>query len=127
VGRRRTLHGFLVIAGIALLPIIAHAESQFATEESSPLVASAHLDFTIRVPSFVFLQVGTGNATTSNLTTSSLVLSTPVDHIGDGTPVASGGGQVLARVIGNNGAIAFSSATSGAMNDGSETYLVSIP
>ena len=127
MGRRRTLHGFIVTTGIAFLPTIAHAESQFAMGEPSPLAASAHLDFTIQVPSFVLLQVGTGTAASSNPTVDSLVFSVPVGNIGVGTPVPSGGGQVSARVIGNNGAITLSAATPGAMNDGRETYLVSMP
>ena len=101
----------------------ASANSTFATGTASPLTASANLDFTITVPKFLYLRVGTGTNFANNTTIDNIVFTVPAANIGNGTPVAGvggdlTGGQVTARVIGNNGVITFTSTTLGPLNDG---------
>lgn len=111
------------LAGLAALPTSAHAESRFVTGTSTPLTATANLDFTITIPKFVYLRVGTGTSMASSTTVDNLVYTVPAANVGDGTAISGTGGdltggQVTARVMGNNGTIAFSSTTLGAMNNG---------
>ncbi len=113
----------LLLAGIAALPNAAHAESKFVTGTASPLTASANLDFTVTIPKFVYLRIGTGTPVANNTTVDGLVYTVPAADVGNGVAVAGTGGdltagQVTARVLGNNGTIAFSSTTLGAMNNG---------
>jgi len=105
------------------MPTAANAESKFVTGTSTPLTASANLDFTITIPKFVYLRVGTGTAVANNTTVDNLVYTVPAANIGDSSAISGtggdlSGGQVTARVMGNNGTIAFSSTTLGAMNNG---------
>ena len=113
----------LMIAGFAMLPSAANAESRFVTGSASPLTASASLDFTVTIPKFVYVRIGTGTAVANNTTVDGLVYSVPAADVGNGVAVSGTGGdltggQVTARVIGNNGTITFSSSTLGAMNNG---------
>lgn len=106
---------------VASLSTAAQAESRFVTGSASPLTANANLDFTITIPKFVYIRIGTGTIVADNATVDNLIYTVPAANIGDATPITadSGGdlgpGQVTARVLGNNGAIAFSSTTLGAM------------
>ncbi len=119
----RILRVALAVAGIAALPSAAQAESKFVTGTASPLTASANLDFTITIPKFVYVRIGTGSNMANSTTIDNLVYTVPAANIGDGTAIAGTGGdltggQVTARVIGNNGTIAFSSQTAGALSNG---------
>lgn len=113
----------LLLAGVTAIPGAAHAESKFVTG-SSALTATANLDFTITIPKFVYLRVGAGADLANSTTVSNLVYSVPAANIGNGTPVSAtsggdlGNGTVTARVMGNNGTIAFSSTTLGPLNNG---------
>ena len=111
------------LAAMASLPGIAHAESRFVTGSATPLTASASLDFTITIPKFVYLRVGTGSAVANNATVDHLTFTVPAANIGDGNAVAGVGGdlsagQVTARAPGNNGTKALSSTTTGALSNG---------
>lgn len=113
----------LIFAGLTAMPGAANAESRFVTGTASPLTASARLDFTITIPKFVYLRVGTGTAMANGTTIDNLVYTVPAANIGDSSAISGTGGdltggQVTARVMGNNGTIAFSSTTLGAMNNG---------
>ena len=117
------LKGALVLAGISALPSAAQANSQFVTGTTTPLTASANLDFTITVPKFVYVRISTGTSMANNATVDNLVYTVPAANVGDSTSIAGvggdlTGGQVTARVTGNNGTIAFSSTTLGAMSNG---------
>jgi hypothetical protein len=119
----RILGGALALACLSVLPTAARAESKFVTGTASPLTASASLDFTITIPKFVYVRIGTGSNMASNTTVDGLVYTVPAANVGDGTAISGTGGdltggQVTARVIGNNGTIAFSSTTLGAMSNG---------
>ena len=52
----------IAAAGVAL-PLLGQAESNFQTGTGSPLTATAHVDFQITIPKFLFLRVGTGTGT----------------------------------------------------------------
>lgn len=122
--KNHILGAALCVAGIASIPTAANAESNFVTGTASPLTASARLDFTVTVPKFVYVRIGTGTNMANNTTVDSLVYNVPAANVGDGTSISGTGGdlsagQVTARVIGNNGTIAFSSTTLGAMSNGS--------
>jgi hypothetical protein len=119
----RILRAVLAATGVAAIPSAAHAESRFVTGTASPLTASANLDFTITIPKFVYVRIGSGTNAANNNAVDSLVYSVPAANVGDGSSIAGTGGdltggQVTARVIGNNGTIAFSSTTAGALSNG---------
>ena len=110
-------------ASIFALPQSALANSTFVTGAATPLTASANLDFTIIVPKFLYIRVGTGTNFATLATIDNIIFTVPAANIGNGTAVAGVGGdltagQVTARVIGNNGVISFSSTTLGPLNDG---------
>lgn len=121
--KNRIIGTALVGACLVGLPSAAHAESKFVTGTASPLTASANLDFTVTIPKFVYVRIGTGASMANGTNVDNLVYSVPAANVGDGTAIAGTGGdltggQVTARVMGNNGTIAFSSTTLGAMNNG---------
>ena len=121
--KNRILGIALAVAGISAMPTAANAESKFVTAASGTLAASANLDFTITIPKFVYVRIGTGSNMANSTTIDNLVYTVPAANIGDGTAIAGTGGdltggQVTARVIGNNGTIAFSSQTAGALSNG---------
>ncbi len=121
---QKFIKSLLLVAGLAAVPSAANAESRYVTGTASPLTASANLDFTIVIPKFVYVRIGTGTNLANNTNVDNLVYNVPAANIGDGTAITGVGGdltagQVTARVIGNNGTIAFSSTTLGAMNNGS--------
>jgi hypothetical protein len=112
-----------VIAALAAatvgVPMIATAESQFQTGAGA-LTATARLDFQITIPRVLFLQVGTGTALANN-TTIDLVTFTPTAaQVAAGTAniAAATNGTVVARLIGNGGAISLTATTAGALNTG---------
>jgi hypothetical protein len=122
--KNTVLGASLVLVGLSGIPTAAHAESKFVTGTSTPLTASANLDFTITIPKFVYLRVGTGVDLADGTKVDNLVYNVPAASVGNGSAISatSGGdvstGTVTARVIGNNGVIAFSSQTQGPLNNG---------
>jgi hypothetical protein len=129
-----TVKGFLtmrhsllkIVAAISLaVPFMAHAESSINTGTGTPLTTAAKLDFKITVPKVIYLRVGTGANLAADATVNMIDFTVPAANIGDSTAVAAsaaagdlGNGSVTARVIGNNGTVTFSSATTGAMSNG---------
>lgn len=112
-----------LVAAAATFSTGAQAESRFVTGTASPLTASANLDFTVTIPKFVYVRIGTGTNAANNTNVDNLVFTVPAANVGDGTSIAGTGGdltggQVTARVTGNNGTIAFSSTTLGPLNNG---------
>ncbi|MFL0669909.1 MAG: hypothetical protein ACJLS3_00315 [Erythrobacter sp.] len=113
----------IMIAAACTISTSAQAESRFVTGTASPLTATANLDFTVTIPKFVYVRIGTGTDRANNTTVDNLVFNVAAANVGDGSSVAGTGGdltggQVTARVIGNNGTIAFSSTTLGPLNNG---------
>ena len=95
-------------------PLLASAESQLVTTGS----AVARLDFRVIIPRVLFLAVGTGSAgTATNATIDTLTFdytATPA-LVGSGT--ASVAQTVNVRVRGNNGQVALTAATTGALTN----------
>lgn len=114
----------LAAAALALMPLAANAESAF-TSGSTPLSASARLDFQITVPKILFLRVGSGTDLATNNSVNLIAFDVPAAANGNGTAVnatfASGdlnNGVVTAKVVGNNGNITLTATTLGALSNG---------
>ncbi|MCZ7153656.1 hypothetical protein, partial [Salmonella enterica] len=83
------------------------------------------LDFQITVPRVLYLRVGAGTAMANNTAVNLIDFNVPAAQVGNGTAIAAtapsgdlGNGTVTARLIGNGGAINFSSTTTGALSNG---------
>lgn len=107
------------------------AESQFKTGTGA-LSAQARVDFQITVPKVLYLRVGTGNAlgAADNTTIDLIDFTVTGANVGSGTAVSGtggdqGGGKVTARVISNGGDVTLTSATAGAMNNGTAAETIS--
>lgn len=116
----------VLAASVALSSGSARAESNFVNGAGT---ANARLNFSIVIPKFLYLQVGTGTYPTSVATIDSITfdMTGAVASIGNGTPQAAtvasgdqGTGAVTARVMGNNftAAVNLSATTTGAMSNG---------
>jgi len=86
----------------------AHAESAFTTGNTANITATARVDFSVTIPKFVFLQVGTGTNMATNAAIDVITFSVGAAAVGNGTAVAGTGGdqtngKVTLRVRGNNG------------------------
>jgi len=122
----------LVIKGIlaaaaAAVPMLCSAESNFQNGAGA-LTATAHVDFQITIPKFLFLRVGSGTGTAAGgfgtLGTIDLITWAPTAaQVGNGTALAGTGGDLTggvetAVVVANNGNVTLSSTTTGPLNDG---------
>jgi hypothetical protein len=116
----------LVVAGLVAAPGVARAESNFINGAGT---ATAHLNFQIIIPKFVFLQVGTGTAFANNVAIDTITFDMSASVASLGNAVAQnatagsgdlGTGAVTARVVGNNfpGATNLVATTAGAMSNG---------
>jgi hypothetical protein len=114
----------MIAAGIAMSSGTARAESSFVNGAGT---ATARLNFSIVIPKFLFLQVGTGTAFATNAAIDTILfdMTGSVSSIGNGTAQAGTGGDltggaVTARVLGNNftAAVNLSATTAGAMSNG---------
>ncbi len=99
-------------------PLLASAESQLVTGAGS---ATARLDFRVVVPRVLFLGVGTGAA---GLATNTTIDTVTFDYTSNpaaiGTGAAAGaitGNVVAVRVVGNNGQVALTASTTGALTN----------
>jgi hypothetical protein len=115
-----------LIAGATIHSGVARAESSVQTGAGA-LTATARLNFSIVIPRFLFLQVGTGTTFANNAAIDTILfdMSSSIAAIGNGTPQAGTGGTpgpgaVNARVVGNSFAAAanLTATTSGAMSNG---------
>ncbi len=115
-------------AAIAFNAGTARAESTFISGAGT---ANARLNFSITIPKFVFLQVGSGTslATNAAIDTIAFDMTPSIANIGNPLfPQAGTGGDLLAgsvtaRVLGNNftAAVNLSATTTGAMSNGTDT------
>lgn len=110
---------------VAAAPMIASAESTFSSGATTPLTATARLDFKVTIPRILFLQVGTGTNMATNGTINLIDFTVPAANVGDSSVIAAsagagdlGNGVVTAKLIGNAGTISLSSATLGTLNNG---------
>ncbi|MBL0918904.1 MAG: hypothetical protein IBJ14_09380 [Hydrogenophaga sp.] len=99
-------------------PLLASAESQLVTGAGS---AVARLDFRVVVPRVLFLGVGTGAA---GFATDGTINTVTFDYTSNpgalGTGAAAGaitGNVVPVRVVGNNGQVALTASTTGALTN----------
>ena len=116
----------LAAAAIAA-PMLATAESNFQTGAGA-LTATAHVDFQITIPKFLFLRVGTGTGTSlarrlRHLATVDQITWAPTAaQVGTGVLAGTGGdltgGVETAVVVGNSGNVTLSSTTTGPLSDG---------
>ena len=101
-------------------PLMASAESQLVTGAGS---ATARLDFRVIVPRVLFLGVGTGAASLATNATIDMVTfdyTTNPAAVGTGATAGAVTGNVVpVRVLGNNGQITLTAATTGALSNGS--------
>lgn len=99
-------------------PLLASAESQLITGAGS---AVAHLDFRVVVPRVLFLGVGTGaGGLTNNTTIDTVTFDYTSNPAAVGTGAAAGaitGNVVPVRVVGNNGQVSLTAATTGALTN----------
>jgi len=118
----------LLGAGALTLPLIASAASTF-TSGAGTLNATATVNFTVVIPQFLYLRVGTGSsystgALTTVNTTDLITFSPAVGAVGNGTAVAGvggdlpGGGVETAAIIGNGGNVTLVAAATGQLSDG---------
>ncbi len=112
----------LLAAIVLALPFAASAESDFNTGNGT-ITATARVDFTIVIPQVLYLRVGTGTAFADNATIDMITFTVPAANVGDLTPIAGTGGdltggEVTARLIGNNGNISLNVTTGGALSNG---------
>jgi len=114
-------------AGIAFSASNARAESTFLNAAGT---ASARLNFSIVIPTYLYLQVGTGTAFANNAAVDTILfdMTSSVSSIGNGLPQAGTGGDLLAgsvtaRVLGNHftAPANLSATTTGAMSNGTDT------
>jgi hypothetical protein len=121
----------ILAAAAALAPLASQAESNIITGNGANLTATAHVDFVITIPKYVFLRVGTGTAYTNiaslaNNTTVDLITFTLTPaQVGNGTAVAATGGDVAgnsgtetAALLSNAGSVTLNCSTVAALSDG---------
>jgi hypothetical protein len=117
----------LMGAAALTLPLVASAASSF-TSGAGTLNATASVNFTVVIPQFLYLRVGTGSAyATGTLATAGatdlITFSPAVGAVGNGTAVAGVGGDLAggvetAAIIGNGGNVTLVAAATGALSDG---------
>lgn len=110
--------GPAVLITVLAAPLGANAESSFQTGAGA-LNTTARVDFSITIPRFLSLRVGTTGAPIDLVT-----FTVPGANVGDGNPIAGaggdlGGGQVTASVLGNGGNVSLQASTGGALSNGS--------
>jgi hypothetical protein len=121
-----------LLAVTAVTPLLCQAESNLQTGAGA-LSATAHVDFQITIPKFLFLRVGTGTGTLNvngTFATAPATLGT-IDQITwaptpaqvgtgsmPGTGGDLGGGAETAVLVANNGTVTLTSTTLGQLNDG---------
>ncbi len=123
-----------LLAATAVTPLLCQAESTFNSTGAAPSTATAHVDFQITIPKFIFLRVGTGTGAVNaaGIFTTAPATNGAVDQItwapaagtlGNGVALAGTGGDLTGGVetavlVANNGTVTLTSSTAGALNDG---------
>lgn len=111
----------------AALPMAAQAESNVTTGAGA-ISATARVDFSVTIPRFVFLQVGSGTLLAANSTIDTIAFTPAVAVIGNSVAQAAtaasgnvGNGTVTARVIGNAGAMTLRATGPANLTSGTDT------
>jgi hypothetical protein len=117
----------ILVAAAAAAPMLCNAESSIQT--TSGQTATAHVDFQITIPKFIFLRIGTGNGTpaggaATNGTIDLISWAPAPATLGKGVALAGTGGDLgagveTAVVVANHGNVTLSSTTLGRLSDGS--------
>jgi hypothetical protein len=121
-----------LLAATAVTPLLCYAESSTSTGAGA-LNTTAHVDFQITIPKFIFLRVGTGTgainaagifttAPAANGTIDPITWAPTPAQVGTGALAGTGGdlggGTETAIVVANNGTVTLTSTTLGTLNDG---------
>lgn len=124
---RTALGTFVCFGAVAavVLPATARAESRVTTGGGS-ISAQARVDFSITIPRFIFLQVGTGTLLTNVGTIDQISFAPAVNVVGTGTPITGTGGNlgsggVTVRIIGNAGNVTLGASGPTNLTSGSNT------
>lgn len=118
----------VLAAAAVAAPMLAMAESNVQTGAGA-LTATAHVDFQITIPKFLFLRVGTGTgsitpavAPANNAAVDLITWAPTAAQVGTGVLAGTGGdltgGVETAIVVANNGNVTLSSTTTGPLSDG---------
>src|SRR5262245_27365695 len=117
-----------LLAMTAATPLLCRAESNLNNGATSSLIATAHVNFQITIPKFIFLRVGTGTGTAAggagvNGTIDLISWAPAPATVGNGVALAGtggdlGGGVETAVVMANHGNVTLSSTTLGKLSDG---------
>ena len=121
----------ILVSSMALacaLPAVSHAESNFTNPAASTSTASGRLDFTVVVPSVLFLRIGTGGAVgVAGAVIDGLTFTVPATNIGDSTVITGTGGDltngaVTVRVFSNFGSnVTLNSSVTAPLTSGTDT------
>ena len=114
----------LIAAASAALfaPLASHAESNVNTAAVVGSTVTARLNFSVVIPSVLYLAVGTNTAMAANAAIDSIVFTVPAANVGNGTAVAGVGGdqtagavtvRVFSNVGGATGNVNLTSTTTG--------------
>jgi hypothetical protein len=113
-------------ASALMLPLIASAASTVTTGTGT-ITATATVNFTVVIPQYLYLRVGTGSSYTTGAlttvgTTDLITFSPAVGSVGNGTAVAGVGGDLTggvetAAVLGNGGNVTLTAAATGPLTD----------
>lgn len=116
------------VATAVALPMAAQAESNVTSAPSGTMSATARVNFSVLIPRFIFLQVGTGTLLAANATIDTIAFTPAVAVVGNGTPVAAtlasgnlGSGSVTVRIIGNAGNVTLGATGPANLVSGSDT------
>ncbi len=96
----------IIIPMLFLTSLTSNAESNSQTNSGS-LSATAHLNFVIKIPKILYVRIGPDVLLAPNSTT--------------------GNGALFARVVGNSGAVQFSSTSVGSVNESNATNIKLTP
>ena len=118
-----------LLAAAAMAPLLCHAESNVQTGAGTSVPgATAHVDFQITIPKFLYLRVGTGSAYTtgtyaSNATVDLITWAPAAAQVGNGVAIAGTGGDLAggvetAAIVSNSGNVTLNATTTGALSDG---------
>jgi hypothetical protein len=119
----------LAAAAVAAAPLVCHAESSVQTGAATATTgATAHVDFQITIPKFLYLRVGNGSAYTTgtyaaNPTVDQITWAPTAAQVGTGTAIAGTGGDLTggvetAAIVSNSGNVTLNATTSGQLSDG---------
>jgi hypothetical protein len=117
-----------LLAAAAAAPLLCHAESNVQTGAATANPgATAHVDFQITIPKFLYLRVGSGSAYTTgsyanNATIDQITWAPTAAQVGTGALAGTGGdltgGVETAAIVSNSGNVTLNATTTGALSDG---------